>query len=378
LFSSSLFSGAQTKPKVPVSSTKPKPSAAFEDLAKRADEAWRASRFEEAAKLYSQTVELRPTWTIGWTRLSGCLYQLNRYAEARDAAREVTILTPKDGPSWAYLGLCEYELRDYRNSFEDLSKGEQLGLAENRDLTAQVKYHLAILWNTAGRFENGLAEILWFPQQNLGSPEIIQAIGLSVLRIPKFPNEVSDDEQEMTLLAGKAGFAANAQNMDGAHTFYEQLATKYPNERNVHYAYGQFLSHLDLDAALKEYEKEIEINPSQALARIEAAYLYLKMGQLDKALSYSQEAIKLLPQNPAGHNLIGRILLELNRPSDAIPELVTATRLAPRNSTFHLQLARAYQKSGDTALATKEMAAFNDLEKKRTEAQPGKSELPPQ
>jgi tetratricopeptide (TPR) repeat protein len=378
LFSLSLFSAAQTKPKVPASSTRPRPSGAFDDLAKRADEAWRASQFEEATKLYGQTVKIRPTWSIGWTRLSGSFYQLNRYAEARDAAREVTILTPKDGPSWAYLGLCEYELRDYRNSFDDLSKGEQLGLGENRDLTAQVKYHLAILWNTAGRFENGLAEIVWFPQQNLGSPEIIQAIGLSVLRMPLFPYEVPDDKQEMILLAGKASFAANAQNMDAAGKVYEELVTKYPSEPNVHYAYGQFLSHLDLVAALKEYEKEVEIDPRQALARIEAAYLYLKMGELEKALTYSQEAIKLLPQNPAGHNLIGRILLELNRPADAIPELVTATRLAPGNSTFHLQLARAYQKSGETALATKEMAAFNDLEKKRAEAQQGKSELPPQ
>ena len=367
----------QVKPHNTTSAAKAK-SSAFEDLVKRADEAWKANRFEDAAKLYGQAVKMRPTWSPGWTRLSGSLYQLNRYAEARDAARELTILMPKDGSAWAHLGLCEYELRDYRNSFDDLSKGEQLGFGENRDLTAQVKYHLAILWDTAGRFENGLAEIVWFPRQNLGSPEIVQALGLSVLRLPLFPYEVPDDKEEMILLAGKASFAANSQNMDAAGKFYEDLATRYPDEPNVHYAYGQFLSHLDLDAALKQYEKEAEINPRHAQSRIEAAYLYLKMGELDKALTYSQEAIKLLPQNPAGHNLIGRVLLELNRPADAIPELVIATRLAPRNSTFHLQLARAYQKTGDTAMATKEMAAFNDLEKKRAEAQAGKSELPPQ
>ena len=354
-----------------------KSSAAFDELAQRADEAWKANRFEEAAKLYRHAVDLKAAWPLGWTRLAGSLYELQRYAEARDASRQTTILTPKSGPSWAYLGLCEYELRDYRWAFDDLSKAEKLGLGENRDLTAQVKYRLAILWITAGQFDVGLREILWFPQQNLGSPEILQAIGLSVLRIPFFPYELPADKQPMVLLAGQASFAANAQNMDLAHKFYEELATKYPNEPNVHFAYGQFLSHLDLDAALKEYEKEIEINPASALARVEAAFLYLKMGQLDKALDDAQEAVKLAPQNAATHNLVGRALVELNRTSEAIPELATATRLAPQNSSFHLNLARAYQKSGQASLAAKEIATFNEIEAKRAQQQAVQSPLTP-
>lgn len=361
---------AQVEPRKASSAPVTKYSPVFDDLAKRADQAWQANRFEEAAKLYRRTVDIRRAWPLGWTRLAGSLYQLQRYAEARDASRQTTILTPKSGASWAYLGLCEYELRDYRWAFDDLSKAEKLGLGENRDLTAQVKYRLAILWDTAGQFEQGLREILWFPQQNLGSPEILQAMGLSVVRLPSFPYELPAEKQEMVLLAGQASFAANAQNMDLAHKFYEELATKYPNEPNVHFAYGQFLSHLDLDAALKEYEKEIEITPSNAVARAEAAFLYLKMGQPDKALEGAQEAAKIAPQNPATHNLVGRALVELNRTSEAIPELALATRLAPQNSSFHLNLARAYQKDGQTALAAKEIAAFNEIESKRAQQQP--------
>jgi Flp pilus assembly protein TadD len=60
----------------------------------------------------------------------------------------------------------------------------------------------------------------------------------------------------------------------------------------------------------------------------------------------------------------------LNRTSEAIPELALATRLAPQNSSFHLNLARAYQKDGQTALAAKEIAAFNAIESKRAQQQP--------
>ena len=60
--------------------------------------------------------------------------------------------------------------------------------------------------------------------------------------------------------------------------------------------------------------------------------------------------------------------MELNRTTEAIPELALAARLAPQNSSFHLNLARAYQKVGQKALAAKEMATFNLLESKKAPA----------
>jgi tetratricopeptide (TPR) repeat protein len=353
-------------------------STGFTEISKRAQDALKAGQFEEAAKLSRQGVNLRPLWTEGWGYLAASLYNLQRYAQARDAYRQTTVLTPKNGPSWAFLGLCEYELREYRPAFSHLLKSEQLGFGTDRDLTAQVKYHLAILWDTAGQFEEGLKEISWFPEQNLGSPEILDAIGLSLLRRPWFPYEIPADKRQMILKAGAAGYAENTRQLDKAKALYQELATENPKERDIHYAYGRFMVRLDPDAALKEYEKELEVTPSHVPARIQAAFLCLKAANLAKGLAYAQEATKLEPKNAAAHNLVGRALSDMNRPADAISELMTATRLAPRNPTFHLQLARAYQKSGETALATKEMAAFNDLEKKRAEAQSGKSELPPQ
>lgn len=351
-----------------------KPSAAFYDLARRADQAWQANKFAEAATLYRKAVDLQPAWNQGWARLSGSLFELQRYREAGDAARESTILTPKDGGAWAHLGLCEYEVRDYQRAFADLLKGEQLGLGDNRDLVAQVKYHLAILWLTAGKFENGLSEMVWFPKQNLGSPEIVEAIGLCVLHLPKFPYEIPDDQEEMVLLAGKAGYALYANNMDGARTFFEQLVSKYPRQPYVHYAYGQLLSHLDFDQALKEYEEEIVIAPTNFLARVEAAYLDLRKGDAQAALPQAQEALRLAPQYAETHNLMGRVLMELDRTTEALPELEKATQMSPNNSGFHLQLARAYQKTGATESAKKEIAAFNELEAKK--AQQNQAEAP--
>ena len=336
----------------------------FDAIAKRAAAALKANQLEDAAKLYRQAVGIRPAWAEGWGYLAASLYSLDRYAEARDAYRRTTVLTPKNGPSWAFLGLCEYELRDYPHALDHLLKGEQLGLGADRDLTANVKYHLALLWTTAGQFDQGLTEMTWFPEQNLGSQDIFEALGLALLRRPWFPYEIPQDKHQMVIAAGEAAFAERIHKSEEARKLYDALAQTYPKEPDVHYAFGKFLSNIDIDAARKEYEQEIELTPSHVPARTELAFLYLRMGQPDKALSYAQEAAQLQPRNASAHNLAGRALVELNQIPQAIPELAQATSLAPQNSSFHLNLARAYQKAGDKPQAAKEIAIFNRLQSK--------------
>ena len=240
-------------------------------------------------------------------------------------------------------------------------------------MNANVKYHLALLWDTAGQFERGLSEMQWFAEQNLGSQDIFEAFGLSVLRRPWFPYEVPADKLPMVLAAGEASFAESVHKPDEARKLYDALVAQYGKEPDVHYAYGKFLGSLDIDAALKEYETELEITPSHVPARMEAALLCLKAGQFDKGLSYAEGAAKIEPNNPGVHDLTGRLLLELNRASDAVPELALATRLAPKSASFHLDLARAYQKAGDKTLAAKEIATFNQLESKQTSSPPSAS-----
>src|SRR5215470_20113467 len=91
-------------------SAQAKPSATLPTITQRAESAWKDHQYEKAVQAYRQSVDIRPTWSEGWQRLGECFYRLDRYAESRDASRQATILTPENAPSWAYLGLSEYEL----------------------------------------------------------------------------------------------------------------------------------------------------------------------------------------------------------------------------------------------------------------------------
>src|SRR6266480_335323 len=82
---------------------------------------------EEALRLYQQAVGIRSEWTEGWWYLGTLLYDADRFVEAVPALKKVTELAPGLGTAWSFLGLSEYETKDYSAAFGDLEKGLALG-----------------------------------------------------------------------------------------------------------------------------------------------------------------------------------------------------------------------------------------------------------
>jgi len=342
---------------------------------RQAATAYAQNRFEDAARLYRQAVKKRPDWAEGWGYLAASLFTLNRYPEARDAYRQTTVLTPKNGPSWAYMGFCEFELRDYRNAFDHLMKGKQLGLGNDLTLLSRVHYELALLWDTAGQFEMATKEISFLANAGDMSPPVVEATGLIVLRLPLFPYEIPATRHELVMKAGEAGWQVNAQHLEEARHLYKDLVAQHPQEANLHYAYGLALTVSDQDAAVAELEKTLDLNPKHVPALIEAAFLSLEMGQLEKSERWAQRALEIEPKNYAPHNILGRIFVQTGHSEKGITELETAVRLAPSIASSHFNLAQAYQKAGKSADAAREFAAFRELD--HTEGQDGASEQHP-
>src|SRR5262245_31582474 len=81
-------------------------------IVKRADQAREAGQLDEALELYQKALQLQPKWSEGWWDVGTILYERDRYAEARDAFRNLVALSPKRAPAWGMLGLCEFQTRD--------------------------------------------------------------------------------------------------------------------------------------------------------------------------------------------------------------------------------------------------------------------------
>ena len=134
LLSVLAFSLAARAAAQPASAARPAPpTAAFEELAGRADAARQAGRLDEAATLYRQGLVLKPRWAEGLFYLGTMAYDRDRFAECRDALRRLVAVEPKMGQAWALRGLCEFRLGAYAAAREHLETGLLLGLPPGED-----------------------------------------------------------------------------------------------------------------------------------------------------------------------------------------------------------------------------------------------------
>ncbi len=339
-------------------------SPTFEEVEKQAAEAREANRLEEAAALYREGLTLRPGWNEGNWYLGTSLFGLKRYAEARDAFRHLAFLEPGNGPAWALAGMCEFELKNYPRALEYLLRSESAGLGKNEELSSLVNFRIALLLNREGAFDKAWDRLI--PIAAAGTyPEVIEALGVTILRAPLLPSEIPEQDRDLYMRAGEAMYASLTHDNEGAARIFEELVTAYPDRPNVHYAYGSFLMDNNPAKAMLEFQRELEINPSNSNALIQMTRLYLKQGTPEKALPYARQVVKIGPNMALPHRLLGESLLESGNTSAATQELETAARLAPEFPQTHFLLAEAYRRAGNKALASKEMAEFQRLDKEQ-------------
>jgi tetratricopeptide (TPR) repeat protein len=334
---------------------------AFERLAKAADEARGAGQLEEATRLYREALDVDPSWTEGRWSLGTILYSLERFGEAKTAFQGVVAAEAEHGGSWAFKGLCEFELRDYERALTDLQRAETLGLGR-REIATVATYHLAILLTRYERFELSLEKLAELARQGYESPSLTEALGLAALRLPYLPSEIPPEKREMLLMAGRAVNHWASSRRTAAQRGFEELLLRYPEERNIHYAFGVFLLKEDQDAALEQFERELRLSPFHVETMLQIAIEKNLRAENEAALSLAEKAVELAPTLPAARNVLGRILLELGETDRAIQELEVGVKMAPDHRQMHFELERAYKRAGRTENAERERAIFMKLD----------------
>lgn len=377
LFSAPL--AAQSKRKSRSRQAKPPAQAGleaeFDAFVKQADEARLAERFDDALTLYGKALNSKPKWPDGWWYVGAIFYQKDLYPQARDAFQNLVALEPERAPAWAMLGLCLFQTGEYERAGTSLQRGKTLGLGDNAELAGVVRYHIALLYIHFEYFESAfdvLAELL---RSGNASPKVVEAFGLTLLRMPYMPNEVPAAQREKVLIAGQAGINMAARRQDQARAAFDTLLAQYPNEPNVHYGFGVFMLSQDADVALKEFKHELEISPLHFPSMVQMAFEYLKRDQFSEALPLAEKAVQLSPKLYAARNVLGRVLLELGQVERSIKELEEGVKLAPSSPEMHFALARAYTRAGRKEDAARERETFKKLqdeynEKRQVEEKP--------
>jgi tetratricopeptide (TPR) repeat protein len=177
-------------------------AAQFDELVKQADAARNAEQWDKAIELYGKAVKLKPSYTEGIWYQGVAYYSLDQFTECRDAFRRVTRAAPKNAPALAFLGLCEFGLRDYDRALQHLAGARALGIPD-KELVGVARYHAAILMTRSEQFDQAMQTLGEFSSEGNDSPRVIEAMGIATLHMPMLPNEVPPERREMVLMAGR-------------------------------------------------------------------------------------------------------------------------------------------------------------------------------
>lgn len=352
------FLGAAADQKAPVAAP-----AAFDKVSQEATQAREQNRSEDAIPLYRQAVKLRPTWAEGWWFLGELLYDQNQYPEARDALRRLIGLDSNSSAGFALLGLCEFETKEYDKSLNHIYQARRLGLGDDPQIRRVVLFHEMLLLTRLQQYESAMQVLVNVVKDGGAGASVIEAAGLSGLRRPILPEDLPPSDKDLVERAGRAVCAMAGRDHATAEASFAELLATYPNSPNVHYLYGLFLAATDADAGLREYQKELELNPKHTAALASIALEYETRGELDTAISYARRAVEADPQYFGAHVVLGRLLVSAGEVEPGIKELETAKQQASDSPPVRFSLATAYAKAGRSADAARERAEFLRLKK---------------
>ena len=192
---------------------------------------------------------------------------------------------------------------------------------------------------------------------------LIEAIGLCVMADPSTPADLTPGRRETVNLAGKAAWALLSLHPAEAASAYKELVERYGSEPGVHYANSLYVMETDLDGAVKEFTRELEINPANWPARLVLANLQVRQGNPEPAIETLREAMKTVGWKYRWlvHTEMGHALLVADKADQAVKELLIAVRQEPSNAQLYYLLAQAYRRAGKREEAAKASADFQRL-----------------
>jgi tetratricopeptide (TPR) repeat protein len=149
---------------------------------------------------------------------------------------------------------------------------------------------------------------------------------------------------------------------------YRKAIAKNPDALNLHFRLGRALlleSHAPaaLEAAQKEFEAELRLNPSDAAAEYEIGQILTAREKASDAAPHFAKAVELSPDFPEALVALAKTHMNARRYSDAILLLERAVRLQPNMESAHYTLMLAYRNTGDAQKALKEKAELDRLQK---------------
>jgi tetratricopeptide (TPR) repeat protein len=120
--------------------------------------------------------------------------------------------------------------------------------------------------------------------------------------------------------------------------------------------------------AVREFEEELRLDPTNANAAYELGEIHRKAGDLARARALFEKAMSSYPDFADAQLGLGRVLVSSREPERALPHIRKAIALDPQSDVAYYQLSLAYRALGYAAEQQKALAEFQRLRALRPRA----------
>jgi tetratricopeptide (TPR) repeat protein len=350
-------------------------AAQMQRLAEEGERALAERRYDDAVSAFEKLRQLSPGAAEIHARLGLIYYQKRDFSKAVPTLRQAIKLKPTLPNLDVLLAMSLSELGQYTEALPGLQKGfkQSADPALKRASGLQLQRAYTGLQQDDKAVEVALEMTRAYPKD----PEVLYHAGrlfgnyayLSTVKLA----EVAPDSLWLHLAAGEAN--ERQGRADAAIQEYKEVLSLQPNRSGIHYRIGRALlarakqstdDTVSEPEALKEFEQELQIDPTNANAAYEAGEIHRKSARFDKALELFSQAVKYYPDFEEALVALGRTLVSLGKAEQSLAPLRKAISLNAANEVSWFQIAQAQRALGAAEEQQKALAEFERLRELKT------------
>jgi tetratricopeptide (TPR) repeat protein len=347
----------------------------IERYSQEAQKALAEARYPDAERAFEKLRGLEPDVPEIYANLGLIYFQERKFEQAVPSLRHALKLNPALPKLDTLLAMSLAELGQYKEALPNLEKGfhRSADAAIKRMCGLQLERAYTWLHEDSKAVEVALELDRLYPND----PEILynnaKILGnfafLSVQKLAKIaPNSVWRHQAAAEAHESQASYVKAIDE-------YQRVLALNPQRPGIHYRLGRTLlarsrdvaSVEDRNEASKEFQKELQLDSSNANAAYELGDIYRTSGQLNEAKDAFELALKSHPDFEEAHLGLASVLMLLSQPELALPHIQQAIALNHDNPVSWYRLARAERALGHTAESQKADAEFQRLRQKPSE-----------
>jgi tetratricopeptide (TPR) repeat protein len=325
-----------------------------------------------------ETIKIAPNSVEARVMKAAALQRLQRYDEARALLTVVLEKAPKQVDTLLELGVLDLNQKKIKDAEEMFRRAYEANPNNLRGLLGESRAYLL-----DGQLDKSVQLVESEAQKKPANLDLQREVGNAQVAAGQFDRaiaayqdllaKVSDPRLQSDLWNRIGETYLRKGDIQQSINSLEKARQGQPNNTALTTNLGQLYEQENKnDVARKYYEMSIKVDPNNALALNNLAYMMSQTtgSDLDQALTYATRAKQRMPEHTEINDTLGVIYIKKNLTDNAIDTFRTLVVKAPRNPTYHYHYALALLQKGDRENARKEcQTALADKPRKQEEDQ---------